>query len=97
MTRIVDVRPGQRFAFSFLVTLGTVTVRMAFRWCDRSNLWYVVVSTPAGVARTPALAVRPGADLPTPPDIPGSLRWEGRDGYARGDLGVTLRLLWTPA
>jgi hypothetical protein len=96
MDRVIDVRPGARFAFAFAVDLGDTAVRMAFRWLDAPGVWSWQAYTIDGNALTPQLLVRAGGEVPPVPGIPGRLRWSGPDEYAREDLGASLRLLWTP-
>lgn len=94
--QVVDVRPGARFAFSFLVTLGGVAYRMRLRWLPEPAAWTLIVQRPDRTPLTPDLIVRPGGRVFVP-GLAGTLRWTGPEPYRREDLGVALRLVWEPA
>lgn len=85
----IDVRPRGDDAFSVACTLGSVRVALAFRWMSRLGLW---ACTPDS---GPQQLVHPGGRILTDPRVvPGVLVWQGTDGYAKEDLGTSLRLVW---
>lgn len=86
---VIDVRPRGDDAFSVSFTVRSVRVSLSFRWMSRLSLWACVPDS------GPQQLVHPGGRILTDPRVvPGVLVWQGSDGYAREDLGTSLRLVW---
>lgn len=87
-----------RSEHEYRITLGAAEYRVRFRWLWRCASWYADVWTADGTAVVLGRRLAPGSLLVPDLSIVGVrgdlLMVFGSDGYARDDLGQTVRVLY---
>lgn len=97
----VDVRTPESYAIAYSVDLGDVAVRLRLRWLPAISRWTMRVESPGGEPLSADSIAQAGGrvllDTSSPLCPNGSLRWEGNDTTQADEIGVGLRLAWTPS